>query len=448
MKNKYGVLLLLFITLLVIFSDNKPLSITSAIFMLPIMLLLTTKNNWLSIILPPLLWNSVLLYPIFLMNYADHNLLIAVSFYLFINFILSVPLYALLITYRTEKFRLVSPLAYLLTLFLLKNIIFQTIPVIMIFQSSWLRYFASFSVSVWLTTLILLYFQLYIAEIIRSKSYQKTQKYLLCIIICFLVNIILPSKKLSDHKNINILGIPLSIALGDSADLHDIVKIMEQGLKNAPDTNLVIFSESSWLGFKQGNNKSFTDFLLHYLIKKSLTDNRIYLLQTDGLIYAGEQTNKVLTVKIENGKIWYTGKKNLVPGWETPFFPSARQALTDNYFNPEPNKLTFTFQELKIRPEICYEVLFMPSLHRTTEDLVIVQSSYILFYQQAGKSAYDHIVRVSNLLGWFSHSANHQAYINIQNQGGSEIISSTGKREILFFNHPNNKQGLITTQIQ
>lgn len=444
MKNKTYIVLFFLLSVLFIFSNYPFLSITAAFFMLPLMMLLTLNRSLFFIILPPLAWSSVLLYPVLLVSYNSYNLIATVGSYLAINILLSLPLFVFLLTYKTEKYRLFSPLIYIFTLYLLKDVVFQILPTIMIFQSEWLRYFATRSVSVWLTTALLLYLQIYVAEIIRCKNYRQTKKYIFIISVFFIVTIMFPQKTTYSTENIKIMGIPLAVALGDSTNLNDIIIKMEQELKKAPDTRIVVFSESSWLGFKPGNNRLFTETLITYLTEKSLTDKRVYLLQTDGLIYHDQQINNVLTVKIENGHLWYTGKTILVPGWEIPIIKSGRQTLMDNYFEPQKNKNNFMVDGVTIQPEICYEVLFMPPLIQDKKNVTLVQSSYIIFYSLGGKRAYDHIVRVSNLLGWFSHSAAQQTYINIQNHGGSEAISASGKKDKLFFNASYNKAAIIT----
>lgn len=444
MKSKNYILLLFLFSVLFVFSGWKFISVVSAFFMMPLMMLLALRKNIFFTLLPGLLWSSVLLYPVFLVSCHSDSWWMAVFSYLAINILLALPLFGFLWLYKSARYRLLSPLLYVLILYLLKGIIFQIIPVIMVFQSEWLRYIATHSVSVWLTTLMLLYVQVYVAEIIRSRSYRQTQKYLFLISGLLLTNLAFTQATVRPAGNLKMMAVPLAVALGDDTDLNHIITQMEQQLSKEPDTRMVVFSESSWLGFKPENNRAFTRSLIDYLTEKSLTDKRVYLLQTDGLIHEGKEINKVLTVKIEDGHLWYTGKRILVPGWEKPVLNPGVQTLMDNYFVPEMNKRSFRVDGVNIRPEICYEVLFMPPLMPEENKLTLVQSSYIVFRTRAGKRAYEHIVTVSNLLGWFSHSASHQPYINIQNQGGSEAISASGERDILFFNRSWNKPAMTT----
>ncbi|EHI4417864.1 hypothetical protein J9J79_004813, partial [Salmonella enterica] len=109
------------------------------------------------------------------------------------------------------------------------------------------------------------------------------------------------------------------------------------------------------------------------------------------------------------------------------------RGVNDNYFIPELNKKIFTVSERKFNALVCYDSLFMPSLFERDYDVVLVQSNYSIFKEKAGKNAYEHMVKISNILSWFSNASNGKSYINIQNEGGSDFINSYGVRKYDFY---------------
>ncbi|EIK0627705.1 hypothetical protein LJT19_004253 [Salmonella enterica] len=294
-----------------------------------------------------------------------------------------------------------------------------------------MRHFIGHSVSPWITTLALLYLSLSFYEII-TKEYKKSLCYFL-IVFLFLT----PAGYSHHHystKKIKIAGVQLSLMMGKNTEIDNIINYTDDLIKKNPDVKMIVYSESPWLGFKSYNNITFTKVFIEHLIKRSAENGVIYIFQVDSLSLNNEYINKVLTVKIENGVLWYTGKNHLVPGWERGITEDGR------YFFPERYKMKFQAFDLKFKTLICYDALFMPSLFDRDYDVALVQSNYGVFRDVAGVSAYDHMIKISNVLSWFSSSSNGKIYINIENEGGSEFIDANGNRNrYLFFDSPRKK---------
>ncbi|EKQ9812571.1 hypothetical protein KF438_004521 [Salmonella enterica subsp. enterica serovar Newport] len=301
----------------------------------------------------------------------------------------------------------------------------------MVFQSDVLRHFVGHSVSPWITTLALLYFSLSLYEII-IRNYKRSLCYFLTAFLFFV-----PAGDSRYHfsvKNVKVAGIQLSRMMGENTDLNDIIDYTDDFILKNPDVKMVVYSESPWLGFKSYNNQAFTERFIHHLIKRSAENGVIYIFQVDSLQLNKTQINKVLTVKIENGELWYTGKKHLVPGWERGITDS------DGYFSPEKNKMKFQAFGSEFKTLICYDALFMPSFFDRDYDVALVQSNYGVFREVAGVRAYNHMIKISNILSWFSGASNGKSYINVENEGGSTFFGIHGQmNDVGFFDSSQKK---------
>lgn len=414
----------------IVFSDCQLLSVIVSFLIIPVMIFFSGKYKGLTFFLP-LSWCLVLLYPVFLVLLSGHTPVVSFFYYFIICGALSAPLSFFILTSLLCKYRFVSPFIYVFLLYCFKSEVFQILPVIMVFQSSTLRHIVGYSVSPWGTTLALLYFSLSLYEII-IRNYKRSLCYFLFVFLFFV-----PAGDSRYHysaKNIKIAGIQLSRVMGKNTDLNDIIAYTDDFIKQHSDVKMVVYSESPWLGFKSYNNQVFTERFVRDMIKRSAENGVVYIFQVDSLKLSKEYINKVLTVKAENGELWYTGKSHLVPGWE--------RGITDGGggFSPEEHKIKFSAFGSKFKTLICYDALFMPSFFDRDYDIALVQSNYGVFLEVAGVRAYNHMIKISNLLSWFSVASNGKFYINVENEGGSEFFGINGQmNDGGFFDSPQKK---------
>lgn len=438
MKNKiifFLFLPLIFICYFIILSDLKLLSVIVSFLTIPLMIYISEEYKKFSFLLP-FLWCLVLLYPIFLVLLDGNVLVVSVFYYFIICGVLSAPLSFFILASLSCKFRPIAPFVYVILLYCVKSEVFQILPVIMIFQCDALRYFIGYSISPWLTTLVLLYLSLSL-YCIMAREYRMS----LCFFgVAFLFFTPAGYSHYNDCiKAVRVTGVQLSRMMGESTDLNDIISYTDDFIQKTPDIKMIIYSESPWLGFKNYNNQDFTEKFIRHLIKRSAENGVVYIFQVDSLKLNKTYINKVLTVKVEKGELWYTGKNHLVPGWE------RGGAENDRYFSPEKHKMKFNAFGMKFRTLICYDALFMPSLFDIDYDVALVQSNYGVFREVAGGSAYDHMIKISNILSWFSGASNGKIYINVENEGGSEFVDVNGKvNEGMFFDSPQNKLFTVT----
>ncbi|RIQ15828.1 hypothetical protein DLN06_26860 [Salmonella enterica subsp. enterica serovar Newport str. CFSAN000835] len=89
---------------------------------------------------------------------------------------------------------------------------------------------------------------------------------------------------------------------------------------------------------------------------------------------------------------------------------------------------------------ICYDALFMPSFFDRDYDVALVQSNYGVFREVAGVRAYNHMIKISNILSWFSGASNGKSYINVENEGGSTFFGINGQmNDVGFFDSSQKK---------
>ncbi|HCK0391752.1 TPA: hypothetical protein NM844_000911 [Salmonella enterica] len=418
----------------IIFSDCQSLSVIVSFLIIPVMIYFSGKYKKLTFLLP-LSWCLVLLYPVFLVLLDGHTPVVSVFYYFIICGILSAPLSFFILTSLSCKYRFVSPFVYVILLYCFKADVFQVLPVIMVFQSDVFRHFVGHSVSPWVITLALLYFSLSLYEIIIRK-YKVSLCYFLTAFLFFL-----PAGDSRYHysvKNVKVAGIQLSRMMGENTDLNDIITYTDDFILKNPDVKMVVYSESPWLGFKSYNNQVFTERFIHHLIKRSAENGVIYIFQVDSLKLNKNYINKVLTVKAENGELWYTGKSHLVPGWE--------RGITDGggAFSPEKHKMKFRAFGSEFKTLICYDALFMPSFFDRDYDVALVQSNYGVFREVAGVRAYNHMIKISNILSWFSGASNGKVYINVENEGGSTFAGVNSlANERMYFDSPQKKSFIV-----
>lgn len=187
--------------------------------------------------------------------------------------------------------------------------------------------------------------------------------------------------------------------------------------KNA---DIVIFSESPDIGFKDGSRIAFTHNLLDEIKEKN--DNKLYVLNNYGFIDE-EKYNYNLSLYVMNGSMRIKAKNKLVPFWEFPGLFYSKSDWESKFFSVPSKKMMeqYKFRGININSYICYEAMF--AKHSSdTNDFTIIQSNYELF-----KKGYDRIVKNGNILAYVNKSSGFNSFISVQNMGGTVFVDNTGK---------------------
>lgn len=242
------------------------------------------------------------------------------------------------------------------------------------------------------------------------------RKSIVLIIIMILVSFIRWSLVEQKKLGIKVLIVQTGMFLSKN---DNIVDLRNEIFKNN-NADIVIFSESPDIGFKEGSRIAFTHNLLDEIKEKK--DGKLYILNNYGFI-DGEKYNYNLSLYVMNGSMRIKPKNKLVPFWEVPGFFHSKNDWDSPFFSVPSKKMNekYKFRNMHINSYICYEAMF--TKHTVDEnDLTIIQSNYEVF-----KKGYDRIVKNGNVLAYINKSSSFKSFISVQNMGGTIFVDNTGK---------------------
>ncbi|HHL9086391.1 hypothetical protein Q5512_25480 [Escherichia coli] len=221
-------------------------------------------------------------------------------------------------------------------------------------------------------------------------------------------------------KNKNIGVKVLVVQTGMFLLKHDNIVDLRNEIFKHKNADVIIFSESPAIGFKEGSRIAFTRELLNEIRMKH--DDKLYILNNYGLI-GREFYNYNLSLYIMNGSMRLKAKSKLVPFWETPGLFYEKSDWESPYFSVPKTKTNeqYKFRNINIKSYVCYEAMFANNI-ADTSDLTIIQSNYELF-----KKGYDRVVKSGNVLAYVNKSSGFKSFISVQNMGGSIFVDNKGK---------------------
>lgn len=216
------------------------------------------------------------------------------------------------------------------------------------------------------------------------------------------------------YDKYNILLVQTGLFVKNGGDLTKIKDIVD----SFKDVDIVIFSESSEFGFKEGSRISLTKRLFKsYLQDKS---NRLFILNMYGLVY-NDVYNTNMSVFIQSGMWNIKSKSKLFPFWEKQGLINKPATIDSSYFtnSTDIDVNSITYKDLTVSSSICYESLFLNT--HPKNDLSLVQSNYIEF-----SGDYAKVVKNSNVMTYFASSSKRHPFIIVQNMGGSLYVDENG----------------------
>ncbi|MGN1817288.1 hypothetical protein ACKE5U_20680 [Yersinia enterocolitica] len=219
------------------------------------------------------------------------------------------------------------------------------------------------------------------------------------------------------------LGIKvLVVQTGMFLSKHDKIVELRNEIFKYNNADIVIFSESPAIGFKEGSRIAFTHNLLDEI--KAKNDNKLYVLNNYGFVDGKKyKYNYNLSLYVMNGSMRIKAKNKLVPFWEVPGLFYSKSGWESKFFSVPSEKMReqYKFRGININSYICYEAMF--AKHASdTNDLTIIQSNYETF-----KKGYDRIVKNGNILAYVNKSSGFNSFISVQNMGGTVFVDNTGK---------------------
>ncbi|HBA9837292.1 TPA: hypothetical protein J1487_004212 [Escherichia coli] len=218
------------------------------------------------------------------------------------------------------------------------------------------------------------------------------------------------------------LGIKvLIVQTGMFVSKHDRIIELKNEIFKYKDADIVVFSESPIIGFKDGSRTAFSRELLSEI--KNKHDGKLYIVNSYGFVVGDKKYNNNLSLYIMNGKEFFRYKSKLVPFWETPGLFYRENGWESPYFSIQVNNKDekYKFRNIYINSYVCYEAMFANSLNNSS-DLTIIQSNYESFYKD-----YDRIVKNGNVLAYVNKSHGFKNFISVQNMGGTIFVDSSGR---------------------
>lgn len=243
-----------------------------------------------------------------------------------------------------------------------------------------------------------------------------TRKSIFLIIIIFLFFFIRWNMVEREKLGIKVLVVQTGMFLSK----HDKIVELRNEIFKYKNADIVIFSESPAIGFKEGSRIAFTHNLLNEIKEKN--DNKLYILNNYGFI-DDKKYNYNLSLYVMNGSMRVKAKQKLVPFWEVPGLFYSKSSWESKFFSI-PSKTTkeqYKFRGVNINTYICYEAMFA-KYASDNNDLTIIQSNYESF-----KKGYDRIVKNGNILSYVNKASGFNSFISVQNMGGTVFIDNTGK---------------------
>ncbi|EFN2499679.1 hypothetical protein DS043_26345 [Escherichia coli] len=254
---------------------------------------------------------------------------------------------------------------------------------------------------------------IYIIPFIFLLQIRKLIIVLIIMGLCFFINWNLVEQK---KMGVKILVVQTDMFLSK----HKKIANLKEEIFKYDDADIIIFSESPAIGFKEGSRTVFTrDFIDEIKTKK---DGKLYILNNYGFVN-GEQYNYNLSLYIMNGSIHIKAKRKLVPFWETPSLFYRKNDWKSPYFSVPSETMSekYKFRNIYINSYICYEGLFANTIS-IVNDLTIIQSNYESF-----SKGYDRVVKNGNVLAYVNKSSGFKNFISVQNMGGTIFVDNKGK---------------------
>ncbi|HBA8925175.1 TPA: acyltransferase [Escherichia coli] len=223
---------------------------------------------------------------------------------------------------------------------------------------------------------------------------------------------------ISEQKKLGIKV--LIVQTGMFVSKHDRIIELKNEIFKYRDADIVIFSESPVIGFKEGSRTAFSREILGEI--KNKRDGKLYIINSYGLI-DNKKLNNNLTLYIMNGNSFIRYKRKLVPFWETPGLFYREGNWESPYFSiPLTNgNQKYKFRDIYINSYICYEAMFVNHSDNVS-DLTIIQSNYESFHK-----GYDSVVKSGNVLAYVNKSHRFKNFISVQNMGGTIFVDSSGR---------------------
>lgn len=243
------------------------------------------------------------------------------------------------------------------------------------------------------------------------------------------------------RTDIKIAVVQVGLYFYKGGNTTDFFSELKRFLDHHPDVSVVAFSENNFFSYKTDYNKEMSENLL-YNIKESKLDDKYHLF----LSFSGFRSfNNIVTLYRFSGSSMINQKKTLIPFIEKPGLFNSVHPISSEFYSVDSNHSNSIFyvQGHSISTHICYDVLF-PDTSNMTSDIILIQSNYALLDSGAG---FERLQRIATFLAKFTNGLQSKLVINIQNTGGTVVLSDQWKINNEIFERSKNAPFLSLIQV-
>lgn len=221
----------------------------------------------------------------------------------------------------------------------------------------------------------------------------------------------------SNNLNTKIAIIQVGLYYENGGNTTDFFNDMHNFLRQNPGIDTIIFSENNLYSYKNKYNKELTERLMSDILNSKLNEQYHLFLSFSGFM----DINNIITYYHHDDNIRFNQKKVLIPFIEKKGFKNRKEPMHSEYYYVYNNVINDKIDliDYSISTQICYDALF-PDLLHARSDVVVIQSNYKLLDRGYG---HDKLKIYATYLAKFLNGVNSRMIINVQNHGGTVILS-------------------------
>jgi apolipoprotein N-acyltransferase len=264
------------------------------------------------------------------------------------------------------------------------------------------------------------FINLFLIFVIVSLLFCKSNWYSKCFFILLILSLssFFKNVSASENQNIKIAIIQVGLYYEKGGNTSDFFKDLQSFLKRNPGVSVVIFSENNLYSYKSRYNEELTENLLSNVLDSKLNEQYHLFLSFGGF----RDINNIVTYYHHDDIIQINQKKVLIPFVEKNDFLNRKVPMYSEYYylHDHIKNMNIRLSDYSVTTKICYDALF-PELLSTNSDIVMIQSNYKLLDKGHG---HDKLKKYATYLSKFINGINSRFIINVQNYGGTVVLSN------------------------
>ncbi|EIT1500679.1 hypothetical protein L1H89_003954 [Salmonella enterica] len=238
---------------------------------------------------------------------------------------------------------------------------------------------------------------------------------LVTILIILAVN---PQPRETGKSNVKIAIVQVGLYFEKGGNTNQFFSDLMNFLNRHSGVNVIAFSENNFFSYKTDYNKKMSEKLMTDIKKNKLDDKYHLFLSFSGF----RNFNNIVTLYHYSGTRTINQKKTLIPFIEKPGLVNSVNKINSEFYTVDKKHTNTNFKILgsSISTHICYDVLF-PGAYNNKSDIVLIQSNYALLDHGFG---FERLQRMATYLAKFINGLHSKIVINIQNTGGTVVLSN------------------------